>query len=55
MQYGVLGFRQFKASYAHNQKDLDYYQQVLNKVFDSIANDKQITNIDTPDHQVFRD
>lgn len=52
MQYGVLGFRQFKASYAHNQKDLDYYQQVLNKVFDSIANDKQITNIDTPDHHV---
>jgi glutamate-1-semialdehyde aminotransferase len=52
LQYGVLGFRQFKASFAHSKEDLDIYSQVIDSIFDSIANDLSITQIDSPDHHV---
>ena len=50
LQYGVLGFRQFKASYAHSVADLAIYKDVLDAVFNHIANNEDAKNIDTPDH-----
>jgi glutamate-1-semialdehyde aminotransferase len=52
LQYGVLGFRQFKASYAHTEQDLSIYRDVLKNVFNSIAHEPNVTEIDTPDHHV---
>jgi hypothetical protein len=52
LQYGVLGFRQFKASYAHTEQDLSIYRDVLKSVFNSIAHEPNVTEIDTPDHHV---
>lgn len=52
LQYGVLGFRQFKSSFAHSEKDLTLYKDVVKEVFNSISNDTSILDIDTPDHHV---
>lgn len=52
LQYGVLGFRQFKSSFAHSEADLKTYNDVVDQVFQSIANDPSITQIDSPDHHV---
>lgn len=36
LQYGVLGFRQFKPSFAHTDDDVVHYLNVLNEVFSSL-------------------
>ena len=37
MDLGFLGFRQFKPSYAHSNKDLNLYADAVDIVFDKIA------------------
>ena len=37
---GILGFRQFKPSFSHNEKDLQIYSDVMDEVFDLIAKEK---------------
>jgi len=46
LRRGILGFRQFKASFSHQDEELSTYSNALNEVFDILANlqDDEITN-----------
>ena len=37
LKLGILGFRQFKPSYAHNKSDLIQYEEAVDYVFDQIS------------------
>lgn len=50
LKEGFLGFRQFKASLAHDDEALSCYAQAVNRVFASLAADPQCTALDTPKH-----
>jgi len=52
LKNGVLGFRQFKASYAHGDQALDFYRDTLDAVFSNISQDKDCFNLDTPSHHI---
>jgi glutamate-1-semialdehyde aminotransferase len=36
----ILGFRQFKPSYAHSEKDLKIYEKAVNEIFNFISSNK---------------
>ena len=50
LQRGILGFRQFKPSYSHNEKHLKIYKKALLDVFAEIAEDIDAKNLITPIH-----
>lgn len=50
LQEGFLGFRQFKASLAHNDEALDRYATAVSRVFARLAADPQCKTLDTPKH-----
>ena len=45
---GILGFRQFKPSYAHTDKDLQVYSDAVDEVFGLIAEGRWNEGIDSP-------
>ena len=52
LKHGILGYRQFKASYAHSQEELDIYNVALEKTFKCISGDPQCRNFNTPMHHI---
>lgn len=50
LQRRILGFRQFKASLAHETADLDRYQKTIEEVFSILAADPTASRLDTPVH-----
>lgn len=52
LKRGVLGFRQFKPSYAHSDPDLEFYSNALTSVFGSISQDMDCLNLSTPSHHI---
>jgi glutamate-1-semialdehyde 2,1-aminomutase len=50
LQRGILGFRQFKASWAHNEADIATYATAVDEVFAILASDPQCRQLDTPVH-----
>jgi len=50
LKRGILGFRQFKASLAHGNAELEQYRQAVDEVFGVIAADPQASRLDTPVH-----
>ena len=45
---GILGFRQFKPSLSHTDKDLQVYSDAVDEVFDLITEGKWNGWIDSP-------
>ena len=50
LEYGVLGFRQFKASYSHQENDVSMYSKVVDAIFRDISNDATRIELSTPLH-----
>ena len=50
LKRGILGFRQFKASLAHGDAELEQYRQAVDEVFGVIVADPQAIRLDTPVH-----
>lgn len=50
LQRGILGFRQFKSSWAHQNPDLDRYRVAVDEVFAILASDPSCVTLDTPVH-----
>ena len=50
LQRGILGFRQFKPSFAHEQVDLERYRKAVEEVFAELAADPECASLDTPVH-----
>jgi glutamate-1-semialdehyde aminotransferase len=50
LQRGILGFRQFKPSLAHEQADLERYRKAVEEVFAELAADPKCASLDTPVH-----
>lgn len=50
LQRGILGFRQFKPSWAHESADLERYRQAVDEVFAQLAADPSCSGLDTPVH-----
>ena len=50
LQRGILGFRQFKPSFAHEQADLERYRKAVEEVFAELAADPECASLDTPVH-----
>ena len=50
LKEGFLGFRQFKASFAHDDEALSSYAVAVQRVFARLAADPQCTALDTPKH-----
>lgn len=50
LKEGFLGFRQFKPSLAHNEKIIDNYKKITEKVFDILVEDLECTKLNTPKH-----
>ena len=50
LQRGILGFRRFKPSWAHEMGDLDRYRQAVDEVFAQLAADPACAALDTPVH-----
>ena len=52
LQEGILAFRQFKASFAHDSTHLARYDAAVHRVFERIAADPSCQALDTPAHHV---
>ena len=50
LKYGFLGFRQFKTSFAHDEKLLPDYRQAVSKIFNEINSGNYLKILDTPIH-----
>ncbi len=50
LKRGFLGFRQLKASLAHQSTDLDLYQDAVNEIFVLLAADPEATHLESPVH-----
>ena len=50
LKYGFLGFRQFKPSFAHDEKLLPDYRQAVSKIFNEINSGNYLKILDTPIH-----
>jgi glutamate-1-semialdehyde 2,1-aminomutase len=50
LQRGILGFRQFKPSWAHDDDAIDQYSRAVDEVFALLAADPTGTGLDTPLH-----
>ncbi len=50
LRRGILGFRQFKPSFAHDAQALDAYALATAQVFSELASDVECKNLDTPKH-----
>ena len=50
LKYGFLGFRQFKPSFAHDEKFLPDYRQAVSKIFNEINSGNYSKILDTPIH-----
>ena len=50
LKEGILGFRQFKSSFAHSAADLNRYELAVDKVFNLLAIDPDCFELDTPKH-----
>lgn len=50
LRRGILGFRQFKVSFAHDLEALDAYKLAVNEVFAELASDIECKGLDTPKH-----
>lgn len=50
LRRGFLGFRQFKASWAHDAQALDAYASAIDEVFAELVADIDCTKLDTPRH-----
>jgi len=50
LQRGILGFRQFKPSFAHEQADIERYRKAVEEVFAELAADPKCASLDTPVH-----
>lgn len=50
LKRGILGFRQFKASLAHGDEDIDRYRQAVDEVFGIIASDPVASILKTAVH-----
>ena len=48
LKYGFLGFRQFKPSFAHDEKLLTDYRQAVSKIFNEINSGNYSKILDTP-------
>ena len=52
LQYGILGFRQFKPSFAHSEQHVESYLTVVDIVFKNLRELNFKPNIDTPLHHI---
>lgn len=50
LKEGFLGFRQFKPSFAHKEKELSEYENAVYRVFRKLASDPACLSLDTPKH-----
>ena len=50
LQTGILGFRQFKPSFAHSEKDLKKYNEAVNLIFGEISKNKNKLKIESDLH-----
>ena len=50
LKYGFLGFRQFKPSFAHDEKLLPDYRKAVSKIFNEINSGNYSKILDTPIH-----
>jgi glutamate-1-semialdehyde aminotransferase len=50
LQSGILGFRQFKPSWAHSEADVAVYKAAVDKVFAILAADPECALLDSPVH-----
>ena len=50
LKRGILGFRQFKPSLAHEKYDLERYRRAVKEVFAELATDPDCVSLDTPIH-----
>lgn len=50
LQRGILGFRQFKPSFAHDEAALSTYTKAVDAVFREIASNIDCSKLDTPIH-----
>ena len=41
LKYGFLGFRQFKPSFAHNDKEIDAYEGAVLDIFKFLSENKK--------------
>ena len=48
LNHNILGFRQFKPSFAHSQGDLDQYRRAVSKIFSLLSELPQDNLLDTP-------
>jgi glutamate-1-semialdehyde 2,1-aminomutase len=50
LEYGILGFRQFKPSYSHDLLDIERYSIVVDHIFEQISEQAYNVKVDTPVH-----
>ena len=50
LQFGILGFRQFKPSFAHNKSHVEHYLLALEQVFQVLNETDCLPNLTTPLH-----
>jgi len=50
LKRGILGFRQFKPSLAHEPHDLERYRKAVKEVFTELTTDPDCVSLDTPIH-----
>ncbi|MCH7536042.1 MAG: hypothetical protein IH948_09955, partial [Bacteroidetes bacterium] len=48
LKRGILGYRQFKPSYAHTNKEIDLYSKAIDEIFQKIANEKPDKLLSSP-------
>ena len=48
LKRGILGFRQFKSSFAHSKQNIDGYSSAVDEVFQIIATDKRDQSLTSP-------
>ena len=55
LEMGILGFRQFKPSYSHSEKDIKMYEKAVSHIFEYISKNKDALNYNYPlHHQGFK-
>lgn len=50
LKYGFLGFRQFKPSFAHNDKEIDTYEGAVLDIFKFLSENKNNLSLNTKPH-----
>ena len=52
LKRGILGFRQFKPSLAHTEKELQVYEQAVHEVFKLLASNKDVSMVEIKPHHL---